>query len=129
MSFILVPNNGDDLQVNAWNWRPTLALLLAVNAISEEEHYLLGAHGCGGTVDNEKAEQIANAVSKKLKSMNPGERMRADLDIATAQKTLHIFSPDTNANDIDVNELYSATYEWLATFEKFCRSSNGFEVM
>ena len=129
MSFILVPNNGDDLQVNGWNWRPTLVLLLAVDAISEEEHDLLGVHGCGGTVDKEKAEQIANAVSKKLKSMNPGERMRADLDIATEQKTRHIFSPDMNANEIDVNELYSATYEWLATFEKFCRSSNGFRVV
>jgi hypothetical protein len=23
MSFILIPNEGEDIQVNAWNWRPT----------------------------------------------------------------------------------------------------------
>ena len=130
MSFILVPNTGDDLQVNSWNWRPTLLLLLNLNAISEEDHELLALHGCGGRVDKEKAEQIANVISTQLKSMNPGERLRADLSVTKEPKKRVTFSPgNMNADEIDSNELYSTTYEWLATFEKFCRSSDGFKVM
>ena len=129
MSFILVPNNGDDLQVNSWNWRPTLMLLLAIDTISEEEHELLGINGIGACVDKEKADQIANALSTQLKSMNPGERLRADLSVTTDPKKRVTFSPGMNFDEIDRNELYSTTYEWLATFEKFCRSSDGFKVM
>lgn len=65
--FILVPNQGEDIQINAWNWRATLELLFAA-------------------------------------------------------------SPDTKSDDIDENELYSATYEWLETFAHFCQTSKGFEV-
>jgi hypothetical protein len=43
MSFILVPKHGDDVQVNAWNWRPTLELLLREGLISEELHDRMGA--------------------------------------------------------------------------------------
>ena len=42
MSFILVPSEGEDLKVNAWNWRPTLELLFAAGVITEEDHELLG---------------------------------------------------------------------------------------
>ena len=86
MSFILVPSEGEDLQVNAWNWRPTLELLFAAGVITENDHELLGCHGCGGRVNAEKADQIANALSQKLASMNPGERMLADLSISSEPK-------------------------------------------
>lgn len=129
MSFILVPSKGEDLQVNGWNWRPTLELLLAENVITEKDHELMSAQGCGGTVDKEKAEQIADAVTKKLIGMNPGERMRANLSVTKEPKKLAEFSPDVNADGVDVNELYSATYEWLETFARFCRNSGGFKVM
>lgn len=62
MTFILVPVQGEDLQVNAWNWRPTLELLFAAGVITEIEHTLLGCHGCGAKVDSKKAAQIANVV-------------------------------------------------------------------
>jgi hypothetical protein len=129
MSFILVPSEGDDLQVNAWNWRPTLGLLFAANVITEDEHERMGAHGCGGRVDAEKASRIADAVVQQLISMNAGERMLANLSVSKEPKKLAVFSPDTNPDDIDSNELYSTTYEWLETFAKFCRSSGGFKVM
>ena len=129
MTFILVPSEGEDLQINAWNWRPTLELLLEVNAISEEEYEVLGAQGCGGAVAKEKAVQIADAVGQKLTRMNPEERIRADLSVPQEPKKLAVFSPKMESDDIDVNELYSATYEWLETFAKFCRSSGGFKVM
>ena len=129
MSFILVPNEGEDLQVNAWNWRPTLQLLLAAEVITEEDHELMGCHGCGAKVDQEKAARIADVVAGKLSSMSPEQRMLADLSVSSEPKKLTVFSPNMNADDIDTNELYSTTFEWLDTFAKFCRSSNGFKVM
>jgi hypothetical protein len=128
MSFILVPSEGEDLQVNAWNWRPTLELLFAAGVITEEDHELLGCQGCGERVNAEKAGRIADAVIRKLNSMNPGQRMLADLSVSSEPKKLAMFSPNMN-EDIDNNELYSTTFEWLDTFVKFCRSSGGFEVI
>ena len=129
MTFILVPSQGEDLQVNAWNWRPTLELLFAANVITEEDHQRMGAHGCSGKVDAEKASRIADAVAQKLMSMNSGDRMLANLSVSKEPKKLAVFGPDTNPDDIDANELYSTTYEWLEKFTKFCRRSGGFEVM
>jgi hypothetical protein len=129
MSFILVPNEGEDLQVNGWNWRPTLRLLFATGVIDEEDHEVLGCHGCGAKVDQEKADRIADVVAGKLSSMNPGQRMLADLSVSSEPKKLTVFSSNMNADDIDTNELYSTTFEWLDTFAKFCRSSKGFKVM
>lgn len=79
MSFILVSSEGEDLQVNAWNWRPTLESLFVAGVITETDYELLGSQGCGARVDAEKASRIADAVMEKLDSMKTGERMLADL--------------------------------------------------
>lgn len=126
MTFILVPNRGEDLQINAWNWRPTLELLYAGGVITEDDHTRMGAQGLGGEVDEAKALLIAEFVKQKLRSMNPGERMLSDLSVSKKPKQLAVFSG--GADDIDINELYSTTYEWLETFARFCQSSKGFEV-
>jgi hypothetical protein len=89
----------------------------------------MGCQGCGGKVDQEKSGRIADIVAAKLRGMNPGQRMLADLSVSSEPKKLAVFSPNMNANDIDVNELYSTTFEWLDTFAKFCRSSKGFKIM
>ena len=129
MSFILVPEEGEDLQLNGWNWRPTLALLLAAGVITEDDHERMGTQGCSGKVGAEKASQIADVIEQKLMSMSPGERMLANLSVTQVPKRLTVFEPDMIPQDIDVNDLYSTTYEWLETFAKFCRNSGGFEVM
>ena len=77
MSFILVPQNGEALQVNGWTWRPTLELLRAENLISDENYERMGAQGCGGQVDGEVARRIADVIDQKLAAMKPGERMLA----------------------------------------------------
>lgn len=127
MTFILVPNEGEDLQINAWNWRPTLELLYAAGVITEDDHLRMGGHGLGGEVDEAKALLIAEVVTRKLRSLNPGERMLADLSVTKEPKQPVVFTP--KGEDIDSNELYSTTYEWLETLAKFCRSSRGFAVM
>jgi hypothetical protein len=128
MSFILVPSEGEDIQINAWNWRPTLELLFAAGVITVEDHARLGGQGLGGKVDEAKALLIAEVVMRRLVTMKPGERMPADLSVSNEPKQPVVFSPGMKADDIDGNELYSATYEWLEAFARFCRDSKGFEV-
>jgi len=103
--------------------------LFVAGVINENDYELLGCQGSGGRVNAEKADQIANAVTQKLASMNPGERMLADLSVSSEPKKKVVFSPDTNVKDIDTNDLYSTTPEWLQTFVTFCRRSGGFHVM
>jgi len=128
MSFILVPQNGEDLQVNGWTWRRTLELLLAKNLICDENYERMGAQGCGGQVDGEVARRIADVIDHKLAEIKPEERMLADLTTTTRPKATYIFDSSTKLDDIDTNDIYSTSYEWLVTFKDFCRSSGGFEV-
>jgi hypothetical protein len=128
MSFILIPRHGEDVQVNAWNWRPTLLLLREANLIDESVHQRIGANGCGGHVDAETCGRIADFLERQLQSMQPGQRVRADLSLTNKPKNLTFFTPGMKAEDIDAIELYSATYEWLVTFRDFCRTSGGFTV-
>src|SRR5262245_24125585 len=128
MSFILVPKCGDDVQVNAWNWRPTLELLLREGLIGEELHDRMGAQGAGGEVDGELADRIAEAISRALKSMKPSERILYDLTLTDQPKNKWVIGPETQPDDLDINDIYSATYEWLAEFGEFCKRSGGFKV-
>ncbi len=128
MSFILVPNRGEEIKVNAWNWRPTILLLRNENLIDEKQHELMGCNGCGGEVDLEAANRIADFLDEKLKQMIPGERLRADLTTTIKPQKRAVFTPGMKVEDIDAVELYSATYEWLLMFRDFCRTSAGFTV-
>ena len=129
MSFILVPLKGEDLVVNAWNWRPTLELLFAAGVITEDDYELLGCQGSGARVNEEKARRIADAVARKLESMNPGQRMPADLSTSSEAKQRAVFKLGNNDKEVDTNELYSTTFEWLHAFVGFCERSGGFRVM
>lgn len=128
MSFILVPERGEDIQVNGWNWRPTLLLLLEENVISEEQYERMGAQGVGGDVDAEMATRIADAIEHWLTMMKQGERIRGDLTVTAEPKHEGLFTPDPQPEKIDATDIYSATYEWLTQFAEFCRRSGGFEI-
>ena len=127
MSFILVSKRGD-LQVNAWNWRPTLELLMAENVVTREQYERLGAQGCGGRVDADTANHIADAIERRLVStaMQPSERMLADLTITSDRRPPTVFLPNGESEWYD--DIYSASYDWLVTLRDFCRQSGGFEV-
>jgi hypothetical protein len=75
MSFILVPKEGEDLQVNAWNSRATLELFFAAGVITEEDHEVMGCQGCGAKIDQEKASRIADVIAGKLSGMIPEQRI------------------------------------------------------
>lgn len=128
MSFILIPNHGGDLQVNAWNWRPTISLLLRANLIDDRQHELMGCSGCGGAVNSQTATKIAEFLDQQLAGMNPGQRIRGDLKVTEEPKKRAVFTPATKVEDIDAAEVYSAAYEWLVAFRDFCRTCAGFRV-
>lgn len=121
MSFILVPKVGSDIQINGWNWRPTLLLISDAGLLTVEEYERMGANGCGGIVDAEKAKKIATVIETQLARMKSAERMCADRTLTALPQPLDLRS--------DPNELYSASYEWLSQFHAFCLSSGGFEVV
>jgi len=131
MAFILTSKHGEDLQVNAWNWRPTLELLHHERVLDAEQYERLGLHSTGvGLVDEALAQRIADVLDRRLAawSMKAGDRMLADLSLASEKKKPVVFSPGGNAESIDGNDLYCASYEWLATFRDFCRRCGGFDV-
>jgi hypothetical protein len=128
MSFILIPNNGEDIKISAWNWRPTILLLRHANLISEQEHELLGHNGCGGTVNSECAAKIADFIDQHLVKMSPGQRLRGDLTITSELQKRAVFAPNSKLEDFNAVEIYSATYEWLVEVRDFCRMSHGFRV-
>ncbi|MBC7929624.1 MAG: hypothetical protein H7Z38_03560 [Rubrivivax sp.] len=128
MSFILVPKHGEDVQINAWNWRPTLELLLEENLISHENYERMGAQGVGGHVDAETADRIAYVIERILMTMKSGERMLPDLTFTAKPKTKWVITPETKPDELDPVDFYSASYEWLVTFAEFCRRSGGFEI-
>ena len=121
MSFILVPKVGNDVQINGWNWRPTLALLHAAGLLSEEEFERMGANGCGGVADSQKAARIVAVLDAQLAKMKKGDRMRDDLTVTALPKSVDLKS--------DANDLYSASFEWLCRFRDFCETSGGFKVV
>ena len=129
MSFILAARNEEELQVNAWNWRPTL-LLLNENLIDLEHHNMLGTQGCGARVGADLAGRFADAIERRLKSadMKPGQRMLADLTVTSDERKLVAIDATASADDVDENDLYAANFEWLVAFGDFCRRSGGFEV-
>jgi hypothetical protein len=125
MSFILVPKQGEDLQVNAWNWRPTIEFLRVEGIIDDEMSELLTLNGRGAHADADLTRRMAIAVERKLQSMHPGERIRGDLSVLNAPKKLAEFH---KPESIDAVNGYSATYEWLVQFKTFCERSGGFQV-
>ena len=106
MSFILVPLNGEQVQVNGWNWRPTLEVLHRENVITLH-----------GGVDRTKDKR------DEARRKNPGR-----WELTDRPKIEVIFTPQLESQEADVNDLYSADYEWLATFRGFCKVSGGFQV-
>jgi hypothetical protein len=124
VTFILVPlegNPNDDLQVNGWNWRPTLELLRRARLLDEETLERAAAQGAGGRVTGEQALRIAEFLDRYLAGLTPGHRVRCDGTVTSAPQRYEL--------DQETRELYTATYEWLSQFRDFCRARGGFTVV
>jgi len=121
MSVILVPKHGTQLQVNGWNWRPTVEILRQADLIQDEQYERLSSGACGGSVDESSAKAFAEYLKQYLQDKAPGMRVRFD-DSATSEVK-------TGRLDADLNDLYSATFEWLDKFRDFCAECGGFQVV
>jgi len=128
MAFILIPQNGEQIMINAWNWRPTLELLRHAKLIDDDLYERMGTHGREARVDAQTARRIADFIDLRLRGMKPEQRILADLTITDRPKRGVVFTPDTHIDEIDSVDLYSASYEWLLQFRDFSRASGGFEV-
>lgn len=129
MAFILIPKNGEEVKINAWNWRPTLELLRNANLIDDDLYERMGTFSRKAVVDADTAVRIADFLDVRLGTMKVGDRICTDLTVTDKPKKRLLITPDTQPDQIDVVDTYSATYEWLIRFRDFARSSGGFEVV
>jgi hypothetical protein len=129
MAFILIPKNGEEVTINAWNWRPTLELLRNVGLIDDDLYERMGTFGREAIVDADTALRIADFLDERLRTIRAGDRIRADLTVTDKAKKSLIITPGMQTEQIDVVDVYSATYEWLVQFRDFARASGGFQVV
>ena len=79
----------------------------------------------GTKIDAELAARVAAAVQRKLRTMQLGERILADLSVTSApKKPAEFHKPET----IDPVDLYSTIHEWLVESKNFCERCGGFKV-
>ncbi len=126
MTVLLIPASyeqapDDWLQVNWWNWRPTLELLRAHALLDADTIERMGINGTGIRVTAAEARQIAAFLEEYLRGLGPGDRVLWDLSVTNEPAS---FEPVREHPE----QSYSATATWLRTFRDFCRVADGFEV-
>jgi hypothetical protein len=129
MSFILqdMGDDGNDLQINGWNWRPTIALLVNADILpSGERAEKCLCQGCGGYFTNEEAKRAAEFLEDLIAQMKPEERIMLDGSVRNKSKNYDI--PITEWDEGEAWDHYSAGYDWLQKFRTFCLGSSGFEI-
>ncbi|MEV0614604.1 hypothetical protein AB0I81_14845 [Nonomuraea sp. NPDC050404] len=122
MSWTLETSDGRSLDVNAWNWRPTLALLEEAGVLDAETAGLLGFNSAIELTGDE-ARRIAVFLDGYLTTSVPAEgRVLLNGSVTTEPDTYEFHRDDLARN-------YSVSAEWLARFRDFCRNAtNGFTV-
>lgn len=122
MAFALEPVVGDSLWVNAWNWHPTIELLVRAGVFTSERadplHY-----NCGGDVTEVEAVKVGEFLTWYLASIAAGNRLLIDGTVTSETDTGELFRGS------DWQKNYSVTKEWLEKFRDFCMSCQGFSVL
>lgn len=117
MSFIiedLAPDNKHDLQINGWNWRPTVELIRSFGIIASERAELIEIQGLGAAVTEAEAHAIGQKLRTMLVTLNDEQRVRRDLSI-----TSEPWNPENP---------YEASVLWLRKFSDFCVKCKGFKI-
>lgn len=123
MGVVLEPNDlTDDVRINWWNWRPTVALLLRSGVVSEDLAERLNKNLGGGTVTAREAHAIADAVDVVLQGLTrPEDRLLLDGTVTNKP-------PEHDGLPVEF-DWYGASRTWLETFTDFCRQSGGFTAL
>lgn len=128
MAVILVPTSGQDMMINWWNWRPTVALLVRAGILpaGERQERCL-ANGCGGHLSAAEALRAAEHIEGVITALKPGQRMLFDGE--HTDKPIDYSKPIADWDEADRWNNYSAEYEVLKQFATFCRHWGGFDVL
>jgi hypothetical protein len=112
LAVILVPSSGEDMMINWWTWRPTVALLVRAGILpagEREERYL--PNGCGGYLTQDGASQAANFIERLVAGMEPEERVLFDGTVTT--RPINYDLPISEWDDQETWNNYSAQYDVL----------------
>jgi hypothetical protein len=110
-------------KVSWWNWRPTLVLIEASRLVDAERLALMGYNGSGVEITRSEARAIAEFLEERvLAHLAPGDRVRSDLSITDVPDDGTFYREDIARN-------YSASYDWLQRFVRFCLACDGFTVV
>ena len=128
MAVILKPQSGDDMMINWWNWRPTIAVLVRAGVLpaGEREDRCL-ANGCGGSLSFNEALKAADCVESLVADMEAEERVLLDGTITKQPINFGLLISEWDEQEIW--NRHSAQCDVLKEFAEFCRRSGGFEVI
>jgi hypothetical protein len=115
MSWTLESPEGGRLDVNAWNWRPTLSLLESAEVLDAETAALLGVNGYV-PVTGREAGRIADFLDAYLEGLPGDGRVRLDGGVTTEPDTYELHRDELGRN-------YAAGAGWLRAFRDFCRAA------
>ena len=120
MAFRLTATDGCAVEVDGWNWHPTLNLIERAGLLPAET-VSLAHHNARARISAAQARRISVFLDAYLQGLPPGARVLLDGAITT--------EPDSGELDrTNLSSNYSATAEWLARFRDFCRVADGFTV-
>jgi hypothetical protein len=117
MSWTLETPDGTVMRVNAWNWRPALALFERHGVLDADTVELLGYNNTV-EVTGEEAARIARFLDGYLAGVPRDGRVLPDGSVTTEPDTFELHRDDLDRN-------YSATAEVLAELRDFCRDARG----
>ena len=116
-------NPEHSLDINMWNWRPTIALIGLTRLINAERLELMGYNGTGVEITEAESRAIGRFLEiEVLPALRPGTRLTYDLSV-TDEPDDHTFYREDFARN------YSASFEWLTHFAQFCATCSGFRVL
>lgn len=117
----------DFFLINGWNWRPTVALLEREGVIPNGERAeRCLANGCGGFLSSYEAIHAADVLDKLVANLDANQRVLHDGSLT--DKPIDYDKPISEWTEDDTYNHYSAKYDALRAFAKFCRDSDGFIV-
>jgi hypothetical protein len=121
MSWTLDRPDGADLDVNAWNWRPTLALF-EQNGLLDDEKLALLEYNVTVAITPDEARRIASFLDGYLGAVPLDGRVLVDGSVTSEPDDFQLHRDDLARN-------YSATAAWLRELRDFCRGAEeGFTV-
>jgi hypothetical protein len=112
----------DALDVNAWHWRPTLAIIESMGFLDETRTILMQYNGVTVSFSAAEARAIAAWIDEHhLSRMDANTRLMLDGSDTQVPDEVGFHRDDLSLN-------YSTNRIWLEQFRDFCRRCDGFEV-